>query len=267
MRENLAPHVAPSIGRYCAAVAINTGPGLRDDIKRGSLAHSFPYTELCALAESLIFVAPYVDSPSNRIEPQLGDIALSLRRDRGLLDSMSALRYKFRNEREALVHGDLHTGSVLVGAAKTTVFDLEFAYFGPMALDTGFVFAHLCLARIAHSVQGHVEYCRSIDSSFSSFWKSFAYHVELEWTGGKSELDDFLARLMIDTARFAGAEMIRRIVGFAHAEDIDSLPDAFRSSAQRAALAVGRSLVTGPPADNLEGAWKMAIELLDGSAA
>jgi 5-methylthioribose kinase len=40
---------------------------------------------------------------------------------------------------EALIHGDLHTGSVMVTREETRVIDPEFAFYGPMDFDVGAV--------------------------------------------------------------------------------------------------------------------------------
>ena len=42
---------------------------------------------------------------------------------------------------EALIHGDLHTGSIMVTESETRVIDPEFAFYGPMGFDVGAVSA------------------------------------------------------------------------------------------------------------------------------
>jgi len=48
---------------------------------------------------------------------------------------LAAARYgqKFLNQPEALIHGDLHSGSVMVTESDTRVIDPEFAFYGPSA--------------------------------------------------------------------------------------------------------------------------------------
>jgi len=64
--------------------------------------------------------------------------------------------------------------------------------------------------------------------------------------------------LTSDAGRFAGMEMIRRIVGLAHAKDIDVLPDAARLTAQIRALSGGRALLLGSPIRTFEELWQRA---------
>jgi len=50
-----------------------------------------------------------------------------------------------------------------------------------------------------------------------------------------------------DSLAFAGCKMIRRIVGFAHVADFDSIPDArVRADCESGALALARTLLTHP---------------------
>ena len=54
-----------------------------------------------------------------------------MRRDTPLKLAVQELKACFLSDAEALLHGDLHTGSVLVTPADTRVIDPEFAFYGP----------------------------------------------------------------------------------------------------------------------------------------
>lgn len=55
----------------------------------------------------------------------------------------------FKTRQEALLHGDLHTGSFMVTSNTTFAIDAEFAYYGPMAFDCCKMIANLLLAYYA----------------------------------------------------------------------------------------------------------------------
>jgi len=56
--------------------------------------------------------------------------------------------------------------------------------------------------------------------------------------------EKYLDSVLKDTLGFAGCEMIRRVVGIAHVEDLDSIAEADqRAACERAALRMGRRLV------------------------
>lgn len=55
-------------------------------------------------------------------------------------------KYKFMTEAQALLHGDLHSGSIMVTDTDTKVIDPEFGFMGPMAFDIGNYIGNLLLA-------------------------------------------------------------------------------------------------------------------------
>ena len=53
-----------------------------------------------------------------------------------------------------------------------------------------------------------------------------------------------MTRILRDSVGFAGAKMIRRIVGLAHVEDLESIADrSRRAAAERRALRLARELI------------------------
>ena len=63
------------------------------------------------------------------------------------------LKLKFLGEAQALIHGDLHSGSIMVTESETYAIDPEFAFYGPMGFDIGALLGNLYLAFFAQS--GH----------------------------------------------------------------------------------------------------------------
>jgi 5-methylthioribose kinase len=56
--------------------------------------------------------------------------------------------------------------------------------------------------------------------------------------------DRYMANLFADMLGFAGCKMIRRILGLAHVEDLESIADTdLRAAAERKVLALGRTLI------------------------
>src|SRR5215510_3064775 len=109
---------------------------------------------LCKITEDLIFTDPYRVAEQNRwTAPYLDAAAASLREDFELHVAISRLKLKFMACPEALIHGDLHTGSIMVTESRTQVIDPEFAFYGPMGFDIGAVLANLLMAYFASA--GH----------------------------------------------------------------------------------------------------------------
>src|SRR3569623_834072 len=105
---------------------------------------------LCKITEDLIFTDPYRIAEQNRwTAPYLDGLAAALRDDMELHVAISRLKLKFMASPEALLHGDLHTGSIMVTASETRVIDPEFAFYGPIGFDVGAVIANLLMAYFA----------------------------------------------------------------------------------------------------------------------
>ena len=62
-----------------------------------------------------------------------------LQQDSQLKVAVAEMKYAFMNHSEALLHGDLHIGSIMANNEETYVIDPEFAFFGPIGFDVGAV--------------------------------------------------------------------------------------------------------------------------------
>jgi 5-methylthioribose kinase len=253
-----SPGVATRVGRYCASVLLGTSYLIQPSRQRKQLRSQFTYSELCLVTEDLIFTAPYIDATSNRFDPQAADLARALRTNRALRMAAAELRFVFKTRDEALIHGDLHTGSVLIGPADSRVIDLEFAFFGPFGFDPGLLLANLALAHIAHSCQGDHAFADVVSGYAREFWAALTDEARRQWSPTEPWYHRFVSSLLADAARFAGLEMVRRIVGLAHAKDIDSLAQPTRLTAQRRAITGGTSLIAGPPCSSIDELWDRA---------
>ncbi|AUC97317.1 S-methyl-5-thioribose kinase [Bradyrhizobium sp. SK17] len=206
---------------------------------------------LCKITEDLIFTDPYRVAEQNRwTAPYLDATAAAFRDDLDLHVAVSRLKLKFMASPEALLHGDLHTGSIMVTETETRVIDPEFAFYGPMGFDIGAVISNLLMAYLASA--GHertpgerasfeawlLETIEGVWSEFSrkflALWRSEAkgdgYPVSLfAGEAGAARLEAerqaYMARLFQDTVGFAAAKTIRRILGLAHNIDFEWIAD------------------------------------------
>src|ERR1700750_913398 len=77
---------------------------------------------LCKITEDLIFTDPYRVAEQNRWHsPWLDATAASFREDLDAHVAISRLKLKFLGSPESLIHGDLHTGSIMVTERETRV--------------------------------------------------------------------------------------------------------------------------------------------------
>jgi 5-methylthioribose kinase len=225
---------------------------------------------LCKISEDLIFTDPYRVAPLNRwTSPELDGIAEMFRSDAPLKVAVQELKWAFLTRAEALLHGDLHTGSVMVTEADTRVIDPEFAFFGPMGFDVGAILANLMLSYVSQHGHGGepdaITAYRSwlldtieavwigFETKFLTLWRKSvtgdAFVTELfTEPAGAEALETYrlatMARIFRDAVGFAGAKMVRRILGLAHVEDLESIEDPkIRAACEITALHLARNLV------------------------
>ena len=84
-------------------------------VKKEGIAAFAGNHALCKITEDLIFTDPYRVAEQNRwTQPWLDAVAAEFREDLDVHAAVSRLKLKFLNAPEALIHGDLHTGSIMV---------------------------------------------------------------------------------------------------------------------------------------------------------
>lgn len=254
---NQYPLFAGHIGEFMARTLFFTSDFGMNQQEKKIQTGRFINPELCKITEDLIFDDPYTNSPNNNYEEAIAAEAEALWTDRELHAEVARLRYGFLTKGQALLHGDLHTGSIFIKPDSTKVIDPEFAYYGPMGFDIGAVLANLLLnyaaqggrmedkgrlrdfrAYLAESV---VTVWNEFETRFRALWAEHAVDRLLRESG---YVDTFLKELLQDTFGYAGCKIVRRIVGLSHVVDIDDIPDAaLRNRAQRVSLAIGTALI------------------------
>jgi 5-methylthioribose kinase len=102
----------------------------------------------------VVFTEPFYGADNNRhTSPELDAVVAALQSDAEAKAAALTAKAAFCTRKEALLHGDLHTGSVMVTAESFFVIDSEFAFYGPLAFDVGKFLANLLLTFFA--LDGH----------------------------------------------------------------------------------------------------------------
>ena len=141
------PKFADDISTFMAKTLFHTSTlGLTAEGFKGLVSDFAGNTALCKITEDLIFTEPYMVAENNRwTSPWLDGHAARIRQDADLKCAISRLKLRFMASPEAMIHGDLHTGSVMLTTDDTRVIDPEFAFMGPMGFDVGAIIANLLL--------------------------------------------------------------------------------------------------------------------------
>ena len=271
---------AAAVGRYVASVAMGTSAlGLeREELAARQAASVNP--QLCQITEDLVFTEPSVDAGRNStIESNKVD-AIELAADTEFVAAMGYAKWLFMTKAQALIHGDLHTGSVMVRNAKDSnecdsvkVFDSEFAFYGPVAFDLGALWANYTIAAARAYALGENDRAQWALGLVTQTWDAFETEFRRRWperidsrVWGDALLDRLVATWRREAWLFAAAKMSRRIVGAAKTTDIETLPEPLREGAARGVLRTARQAVRQRTVDSSPGHFRaMTTALLESS--
>jgi 5-methylthioribose kinase len=238
VRGTVSVHVAEQIAYICAAVTAATlkGPDA------GARIEEFSNPAMVELTANFVFTFPFSHHPTNNFDDKLINEVQSLWADQQVLEGARVAKDHFLSDQTSIVHGDLHSGSVMVdsesGAAK--IIDFEFGFIGSPAFDIGVFVAAYVFAFARHVAQRDFE-CEAALAcmeAMEAIWRSFTLSIS-------SLLPDKAVDLLARTERYAvlmmGCELIRRVVGAAHRKELETLEDDVRLRAERLVLLAGKS--------------------------
>jgi len=263
--------VHPTLGATIATIIIETSFPLLDVVRKKKTENlpcwNTTSNDLLALTEQLVFEDPYYNRRGKNIYTQGNEefIKKALDNDE-LLGWVEKLKKKFKTCKQALIHGDLHTGSILVRATKDGisnktglqcspdlyVMDTEFACYGPVSYDLGNVAAHIFFAQAFNFY--HAETDANKKLLFEQFEKIhatlllfFKVYAEKKLNGmlwqlkgaRKAFVKQYVQDILIESIRYAGCEIIRRVVGSA------KVPELMQLTNNEDQISMERALIEG----------------------
>ena len=250
-------HLAPQMAAYLANTLFYTsdfaltGPGKKQQVAK------FLNPELCLITEDLFFTDPYCNHERNNIDAEIRTDAQQLWHDEALQAEVAQLKADFLSKPQALLHGDVHSGSIFINEDNCKVIDAEFGFYGPVGFDVGSLLGNLLLNYLGHFGLTADDSARELHQQYlleqiTTLWQQFASQFKKLMSNECREpalqnslyQQRFLQQVFADTLGYAGCELIRRTVGLAHVTDLDSISDATkRAACQRKALKLGRELI------------------------
>ncbi len=253
------PLFADHITTFMVNTLLLTSDVVMDHKEKKDLARRFGSPDLCEITEDLVYTEPFNDYKGrNKVfPPTLEWVKQNIYADQELLFEVSKLKFDFMTKAQALIHGDLHTGSIFVRPDSTKVIDPEFAYYGPMGYDTGNVIANLLFAwanadaTIADEAR-RADYTGWLEQTVRDVVDLFRAKFLKAWDENVTEVlartpgfrEWYLETVMADTAGVAGLELCRRIIGLAQVKDITSIEDPDkRVRAERICLTTAKAYI------------------------
>lgn len=111
----------------------------------------------------------------------------------------------FEEDTSCLLHGDLHTGSIMVKGEYVKIIDAEFSFFGPIGFDIGVLLAHMLFNEIYTAIT----------------YNTICYpnHIQALFKGIGALSQENLAH----SVGFCGAELFRRLVVPAKSKALEAL--------------------------------------------
>lgn len=250
-------HLAPQLASYLAHTLYYSsdfalsGPAKKQQVSR------FINPELCLITEDLFFTDPYCNHERNNIHAEIRAEAQQLWHDEALQAEVAQLKADFLSKPQALLHGDVHSGSIFINDDNCKLIDAEFGFYGPIGFDVGSFIGNLLLNYLGHNGltadevqrEQHQQY---LLSQIEQVWQQFAQQFsrlmsdECREPSLQNSLyqQRFMQQVLADALGYAGCELIRRTVGLAHVADLEQITDtSLRGQNEKKAIALGRELI------------------------
>ena len=264
LRKELAanrvyPHLAENISTFMVDTLLPTTDLVLDAEEKKKRVKFYTNPELCRITEDLVLTEPYYNYKNrNIITPGNGDFVREhLYEDEQLHAEVAKLRLGFMNNAQALIHGDLHSGSIFANESGLKVLDPEFAFYGPMGYDIGNVIGNLFFswANKAFTLPGDGEAAAAVEALAKTIEEVFdltrekldrKYEklVTFPLYRAASFRSAWLDAVMADSLGYAGTEIIRRTVGDSKVMEISSVSDPTqRVPMERALVKLGIALI------------------------
>lgn len=259
------PLFADHISTFMANTLFYTSDLYLTGLEKKTLQARFINPHLNKIQEDFVFTNPLMESPENQWNPLVDDEVQRVRTNGALKIAAAEMKASYMTHAQALIHSDLHTGSIMLNPADTRVIDSEFAFYGPMGFDVGAVLENLVLNCLSH--YGHTadlamreEYQAYVLAMVRDVWNGFAAKFDAlwvannkgelappqywNWPGGEEAFADFRRRYILgilrDSAGHGGCKMLRRMMGVVSVWDISGIEDTNkRAIAERKAIRIG----------------------------
>lgn len=253
------PLFADHISTFMVNTLLLTTDVVLDHQQKKQLVQKYSNPELCEITEDLVYTEPFNDyrQRNDVFGPNLEWVRKEFYGDKELRLEAAKLKFQFMTHAQALIHGDLHTGSFFVKQDSTKVIDPEFAFYGPIGYDVGNVMANLIFAWIhaeatMKDVQLRLDYLAWLETTISNVIDLFKNKFLQVWEQHATDLlakekglaQWYLATVMEDTSGVTGLELSRRVIGLAHVKDIISITDEYsRLRAERICLTAAKRFI------------------------
>lgn len=235
LNGKIFPNFANQITDFLVDTLVPTTDLIMKSEEKKKDVQKFINIEMCDISEDLVFTEPYYDYKNRNVilEKNRDFVQKNIYDNERLHFKVAIMRNNFMNNAQALIHGDLHTGSIFINEGGIKIIDPEFAFYGPMAYDIGNVIGNLYFAMYYNEIVSNnkqmYEYLqrtiyniivfikKKMEKKLKSLIQLPIYNDEF--------IRNYVDRTISDSLRYAGTEMIRRVVGDSKVLEITSVKD------------------------------------------
>ena len=240
MAGKIFPKFADEISSFLVDTLLPTTDLVLDRAEKKDRVRAFVNKELCDISECLVFTEPYVnDRDRNIVIPEnMEYVKKHLYDDVELRAEAAKLKNNFMNNAQALIHGDLHSGSIFINEDGMKVIDPEFSFYGPMGYDIGNVIGNLFFSlsnrrHLMEEGEKKEEFIKWLSQTIRDIFDMFVikFHKKYKeivkdpmYTNEEFE-NWYLGQVLADSVGSAGLEIIRRVVGDSKVMEVTSIED------------------------------------------
>ena len=254
LKHETFPRFAEDVSTFMVNTLLLSSDVVMDHKEKKELVKKFISPDLCDITEKLVLMEPYMDlyDRNNVYGPNRDFVKKELYEDEALHLEVSKLKFRFMTDAQALLHGDLHTGSIFIRQDSTKIFDCEFGTYAPMGYDVGNVVANLIFAYdngLSTDDGPFCDWClktieETVDLFIEKFGRKYDEAVTEPMAKVKGLKEWYFDGILKDTAGYAGTELHRRTVGMANVVDVTTIQDEKkRLLAERINILAGKEYI------------------------
>ena len=247
-----------NITDFLVKTTLPTTDVVLEQIEKKNRVKQFINPEMCDISERLVFSQPFKGHKENKVTLENQKFVEDMLYNDEIINlEVAKLKYEFMTNAQALIHGDLHTGSIFIKEDIIKIFDSEFAFYGPIGYDVGNVIANLFfpyirLMVLVEDYKSNKDFelwiRKTIKEVADKFKEKSLNYIEENKKEKMSQIESFsnwyIDQIMRYTAGVTGLEIIRRIVGSAKVDDIESIKNnEDKAKAERIAVKIAKKFI------------------------
>lgn len=251
MKGQIYHHLQEQITDFLVETTLSTADFFMDPFTKKENVVKYTNKELCKISEELVFREPFFNVLKENVfsESLNKFVEDNLYNNKQLQLEAAKLKYEFMNNPQALIHGDLHTGSIFVDENYIKVMDCEFAFYGPIGYDLGTIMANFIFSYVYHFYvtkdRNYTSFLfKVIDDILRLFKNKFTTKFLHESNDISVQNDYFIEYYLLEVLKtgfgICGLELLRRTTGCARVKEIESVADDdMRSKIEYTLLNIG----------------------------